>query len=303
MWNLPPWLFNVEATRKMIRQKEIGGIVKGWKVTIENEVVEIPADRLFILEDSFMQDEDCGFILPKSRMVGLDMAISNICAAMEADNVLLRKKGPLGAWTHDAGAGKDAVGYMAMTPGEREAVQKDLQQYGLTFEQHQYIVTRQALKWQPTSFNVSQLGTSETLTKGTKEICHRYGYSYTLLEESESTFSANGSRAHVSLYQNNTIPNRMRDDEKYDKFFKMSENNCKFVADFSWLPILQPDKLLEAQTLQAHTNALLNQYKNNIITMNMMLTALGMETRLDGDVYYNQTQEYKQAQQAATITA
>lgn len=304
IWNLPPWLFDVEGTKKILRQRDIASMVKTWVMTILNERVEIPADKIFILEDSFMQDPDSDFLLPQSRLIGLDMSISNICAALEADNVLLKKKGPLGAWTHDAGATKDAVaGYLPMTGKQREEVQRDLEAYGLSWDQYQHIVTRQALKWQSTSFNVSELGTSETLVKGTKEICHRYNYSYTLLEESESTFSANGQKAHVSLYQNNVIPSRMKDDEKYDKFFKMSENNCKFVADYSWLPILQPDKLLEAQTKMAQTNALLVQYKNNIITMNMMLTGLGLETRTDGDVFYNATEEYKQAQQAATITA
>lgn len=304
IWNLPPWLFDVEGTKKLLRQKDVKDMVKTWVLTILNERVEIPADKLFILEDSFMQDPDTDLLLPQSRLVGLDMSVSNICAALEADNVLLRKKGPLGAWTHDAAATKDSVaGYLPMTKGEREEVQRDLSQYGLSWGQYQHIITRQALKWQATSFDVKALGTSETLVKGTKEICHRFNYSYTLLEESESTFSANGQKAHVSLYQNNVIPSRMKDDEKYDKFFKMSENNCKFVADFSWLPILQPDKLLEAQTMMAQTNALLVQYKNGIITLNMMLQALGLKTRTDGDVYYNQTEEYANQQAAATITA
>lgn len=301
LWNLPPWLFDYEATKKIFRQKDIGGIVKTWVLNINGERVEIPADKIFILEDSFLQDENCDFILPKSRMVGLDMAVSNICAAMEADNVLLKKKGPLGAWTHDPAQDRIA-GYVPMSEDKKQQVQADLSQYGLSFNQYQYIISRHAIKWQPTSFDVNQLGTSDTLVKGTKEICHRYNYSYTLLEESESTFSANGVRAHVSLYQNNVIPQRSKDDDKYTGFFRMRENNCKLVSNFEALPILQPDKKAEADTIMSQTNAYVKQYKENIITMNMMLEKLGYDTRADGDVFYNQTEEYKRQSQVQSIT-
>lgn len=294
IWNLPPWLFEPSEPKTWLRQRDISSMITEWKLNILGEQVMIPADKIFILEDSFIQSEESNYILPESRLIGLDMAISNICYSMEADNVLLRKKGPLGAWTHDAGAVKDSVaGYLPMTPTEKEEIQKDLSRYGVSWNQYQYIVSRQAIKWQPVSFDVKQLGTSETLVKGTKEICHRFNYSYTLLEESESTFASNGNRAHLALYQNNIIPNRMKDDNKYAMFFKMKENNCKLVSDYTKLPVMQLAELDAANAMNAKTNALLNQYKNNIITLNMMLTALGKETVPDGDQYYNSTDEYK----------
>lgn len=303
MWNLPPWMFGLDAPGQIFRQRSIIDMVSVWRISINGETIEIPADKIFILEDSFMQDENYFHLLPKSKLVGLDMAVSNICAAMEADNVLLKKKGPLGAWTHDAAATKDTVaGYLPMTSKQRDEVQRDLAEYGMSLSQYQFIVTRQALKWQPTSFNVTELGTSETLVKGTKEICHRFNYSYTLLEESDSTFAANGNRAHVSLYQNNVIPNRMRDDNKYAMFFKMKENNCKLVADFDDLPVMQEARLDAGRVMNFETDAYLKQYNNNIITLNMLLTGLGYDTRPDGDVFYNQTEEYKAKQQVAAIT-
>lgn len=303
IWNLPPWLFDVEATKQLLKQRDINGMVKQWILTILGQRVEIPADKIFFLEDSFLQDEDSYFLLPKSRMVGLDMPVSNICAALEADNVLLKKKGPLGAWTHDAAATKDGVaGYLPLSPKQREEVQRDLGEYGLTLGQYQYIVTRQALKWQKTSFDVTELGTSVTLIAGTKEICHRYNYSYTLLEESESTFAANGNRAHLSLYQNNVIPSRYKDDDKYSMFFKMKENNCKLVSDFNHLPVMQLARQDAANTLKIETAVYMDQYKNSLITFNQLLTRLQLETRgPEFDVYYNQTQEYAN-EQAATIT-
>lgn len=284
--NIHPWCFNVESTKKLYRQTAAKDIISKYVFTVLGEDITLTADDVFILEDSFLQDEKTDYILPMSRLVGLDMAVSNICAALEADNVLLKKKGPLGAWTHDAAATKDSVaGYIPMTKTERAEVQRDLDAYGVSWSQYQSLVTRQPIKWQGTSFNVTELGTSDTLVKGTKEICHRFNYSYTLLEESESTFSANGVRSHQALYQNNVIPSRMKDDEKYEKYFKMSENNCKFVADFSWLPVMQPDKKVEAETLKAQTEALLLQYKEGIITKNKMLEGLGLDTIPGADTY------------------
>jgi hypothetical protein len=300
VWNIPPWLFDFEGTKKLMKQRNIKGMVTHWVLNILGERVEIPADKIFMLEDSYMQDEDRDFLLPISKVVGLDMAVSNICAALEADNVLLKKKGPLGAWTYDPGTDRVA-GYIPMTEDKKREVQRDLSSYGLTLDQYQYIVTRQALKWQSTSFDVKQLGTHETLISGTKLICQRYNYSYTLLEESESTFAANGNRASLNLYQNNIIPNRYKDDDKYSLFFKMNENNCKLVSDYSHLPVMQLARKDSADALLAETNLYLKQYESNLITLNTMLTALGYEVRPEGDILYNQTPEYA-AQQQATIT-
>lgn len=290
MINIPPWLFEARSTRKLLYQNKLEEIVKEYVVTILGETFILNPNQVIILEDSFMQDEQCDFLLPQSRLVGLDMAVSNLCAAMEADNVLLKKKGPLGVWSHDASATKDSVaGYVPMSSTEKKELQDALQHYGMSWNQYQYVISRQPVKWAAMSFDVKQLGTKETVIASEKAICHRYGYPYVLYEETDATY-ANGSNAARGVYQNNIIPNNTKDLAKYNKFFKAEENNAKIVCDYSELPALQEDKLAQAQAANEWNSALEKEYLNNVITLNEWRTARGYDTRPDGDVYYKDLQ-------------
>lgn len=283
--NLPPWTFEVIPTGKYTGQTTIEGIVKEYHCTILNEKKVFEPHELFILNDGLIQDDVRNFLLPKSKLVGLDMAVSNLCAAMEADNVLLKKRGPLGFISHDAAATKDAVaGYLPMTQTEKNELQTNLLQYGLSLSQFQYVISRQAVKWNPMSYDTNQLGTKDTIIAAEKAICHRYDYSYILYEDSGATY-ANQSGAHKSLYQNNVIPNANKDIEKYGMFFQAKDNNCEIKICFDDLPILQENELEKANAAKAWNDALLIEYNNNLITKNQWLTARGYDTVTDGDKY------------------
>lgn len=290
MMNLPPWLFEAVPTNKLVYQNDIKDVVKEYKCNLLGSTLSFPPEDVLILEDSFMQDEDKGFLLPQSRLVGLDMAISNICAAMEANNVLLKKRGPLGFISHDAGAVKDAVaGYLPMTKQEKEEVQDALQAYGMSWDQYQYVISRTAMRWNPMSFDVKQLGITDTVVLGSKAICRRMNFPYVLFEEIDATY-ANGSNAHKSVYQNNVIPNNRKDFKKYEQYFKMQENNVVFVCDYSELPVLQEDELNKGQAANAQTQALERDWLNGMITRNQWLEARGYERLPDedprGEEYY-----------------
>jgi hypothetical protein len=286
MINIPSWLFQAFGTRKLINTTKIEEIVKEYRVTILGDTVTLAPDQVIILEDSFLQDETREFLLPQSRLVGLDMAISNFCAGMEADNVLLKKKGPLGIWSHDAAASKDSQsGYIPMKRSERAELQNALQQYGLSLRQYQYVISRQPVKWNPISFDVKQLGTKETILESRKEICHRFGFPYTLYEQQDATY-ANGDSAEKGVYQDNVIPNNKKDMNKYNKFFLAEENACKITCCFDDVHCLQEDELQKAQAAKAWNDALLIEYDNNLITKNQWLTARGYDTiGTDGDKY------------------
>jgi hypothetical protein len=281
--NLPSWLFEARGTRNIIYASTIEEIVQEYRVSLLGKSVTLTPDQVIILEDSFMQDESSDFLLPQSRLVGLDMAVSNTCAAMEADNVLLKKKGPLGFISHDAAATKDAVaGYIPMSDSEKKNLQEALTRYGLSLDQYQYVISQTAAKWNPMSFDVKQLGTKETVQAGEKAICHRFGYPYVLYEQQDATY-ANGLNAEKGVYQNNVIPGNTKDLNKYNKFFQSHDNACKIVNNYSHIAALQEDELSKAQARDKWNDALKKEYDNNLITRNQWLTDIGRDTIPDGD--------------------
>jgi len=278
MINLPPWLFGVnEGNLETPFYCDIPG---GNRVNFRK-------DQLIILTDSFLQDESKGFLLPRSRMIGLDMAVSNICAAMEADNVLLRKKGPLGFISGNGG--KDGMGsILPMQPKEKLDLQNQLQAYGLSWSQYQYVISMSPAVWNPMSYDVKQLGTKETVIAGEKAICHRFNFPYILYEMSDSAYSANGSNAEKNAYTSNIIPNSTKDFSLYNKFFKSKDNNAIIKCDFTAVPCLQVDKKTEAEARKAQNDAYLIEYDNDLITKNQWRTAMGYDTVEGGDLYKSQ---------------
>lgn len=275
MINLPPWLFDVDVTNSEYP----------YLVILEGKEVRFKKDQIILLTDSFTQDESKHFKLPLSRLIGLDMAVSNICAAMEADNVLLKKKGPLGFISHDVQSKDGVTGYVPMRKWQKRDVQKALQQYGMSWSQYQFAITRAAVKWNPMSFDLKSLQTKETVVAGEKAICHRFNFPYILYEMSDTAYAANGNNAEKNCYTSNVLPNSMRDFAEYNRALKTKENNITLTADFSAVPCLQSDKKTEADALKATTEAYGEQYDRNLITLNEYLTALGRDTVEGGDVY------------------
>lgn len=304
MINLPPWLFRCVPTGKYLYQTKIEQFVKEYSISIMGQLITLPPGSIFILEDSFIQSFEQNFLLPQSRLVGLDMAVSNLCAAMEADNVLLRKKGPLGFISHDAAAVKDSVaGYMPMTNTERDEIQQDLSKYGMSWRQFQYVVSKVALKWNPMSFNVKDLGTHETILSSARAICQRFGFPYVLFEDSDATYS-NQESAHKKFYDNNVIPNNYRDMAKYNQFFKAAENSCKICTDYSELAIFQEDELNAGRAMQTAAQGLEISYLNDIITKNQWLEYIGMPNiGPEGDKLYSQSEAKKTADALAVQQA
>lgn len=282
LWNLNPLYLDPNPNDNFSFVKSPNPI-KSWQFTFNEGSfydfdITIPAEKIIILRDGYMNQTDA-MGLPISKVAGLEWAISNICAAMEADNVLLRKKGPLGFISQDST--KDPVaGYVPLSPKEKKEVQADLQQYGLSMSQWQYVVTRHGLRWNPMSFKVSELQTKETIRQGVDSICDRFGYPAELMSGKNATYE-NRTSSERWLINNVTVPENKRDMLKYTTYFDV--NVTEYYGD---MPVLQDAVLANGQGLNYRTQALDLQYKSGIITKNQYLEALELDKVDDGDKYY-----------------
>lgn len=62
--------------------------IKEWNIGIAGRSYRINADQVLLIKDGFIDSNLSNLGLPISKIAGLDYFVSNICAAMEADNVL-----------------------------------------------------------------------------------------------------------------------------------------------------------------------------------------------------------------------
>lgn len=273
--NLPPWMFDVvRADRPQTFATEVSDLIKHFTLSVLGTTIEIKPDKIFFLTDSYLMDESKHGLLPLSKLVGLDMHVSNLCAALEADNVLLRKRGPLGFISHDPATKDSMAGYEPMEEEDKKELQEDLQQYGLSWTQFQYVISRQPVRWNPMSYDPRALMTKETVIKSEEAICIRYGYPYILFKESDATY-ANGANAATGVYFNNVIPNSIKDMRAYSEFFEAVKFDCNIISDFSEVPFLKDDEKLSEEAKVLKNNRLKLEYDNNLITKNSWREQMG----------------------------
>lgn len=285
LFNIPPWAITPDVRGNLITN-DISEAIRSWRINLFGQTIVVGPDELLILKDTYMMDEVMKYVLPKSRLVGLDMSISNLCYGMESENVMLRKRGAIGFISYDAAASKDSVaGAMPMTEMNKKQLQKEFNRYGLSWNQWQYVISRFPMKWNSTVMDVKKLGIGDAIQRAEKAICHRFGFPYTLYEQQDATYS-NGENAEVQLYQNTTIPDNKKDFQAYERFFDAYENNCCILTDFGDIACLQEDEQHKWTAINQRNQALQIEWIRGMITMNEWRQSNGRDTIEGGNIYY-----------------
>lgn len=282
MWNLNPYYcqptFNYSFDMFDASQSNP---IKEWRITILGKTYTIPSEDILLVKDGYVDNQTANMGLPTSKVAGLDYFISNICAAMEADNVLLKKKGPLGVFSHDPKP--DMAGWQPLKPDEKKELQGELSRYGLSWGQLQYVISKTPLKWNPMSFKVSELMTKESVRQGIDGICDRFGYPAELMSGKNATYE-NRDSAEKFLYQNNIIPFSLRRMARYRSFFGITNY---LVLNYNHLPVLQDDIMKAGQARNNRSQSLSIDWQAGLITWNeyRILSELEPQAGMDINIF------------------
>lgn len=251
-----------------------------WDCNLFGYELSIPASAILLIKDSDIGANNIGAMgLPISKVAGLDFWVSNICAAMEADNVLLRKKGPLGIFSYDPRP--DMAGWTPMSLDMKKELQDDLRQYGYTLSQLQHVVSKTPMKWISTSYNVEELGTKNTVRQGIDGICDRMGFPAELMSGKNATYE-NRNSAGKWLYESNVIPFSFRRMERYQQFFDIEG----LWLNYDHLPILQEDIVKAGEARKAKSESLNLDWMAGLISYNEYRKGLDLPEVPGKEAYY-----------------
>ena len=277
--NINPLLATPEINDSFSPYKK-NGLIKSWKLKIGDQSYDIPSSDILVIKDGFIGKVD-NLGLPISKIEGMDFFVSNICAAMEADNVILKKKGPLGVFSYDPE--KDIAGATPLMPDAKDQLQNDLRRYGLTVGQIQYVISKMPLKWNAMSFNLRDLMTKEIIRAGIDGICDRFAYPAELMSGKNATYE-NRNSSEKFLYQNNVIQFSLRRMAVYNNFFELEDTILN--KDFNHLPVLQEDIVKAGEAYNYESQGLDIDWKAGMITWNQWQVQKGRDP-VDGmDIYY-----------------
>lgn len=287
LFNLSPFLAMPQANYEIdFYSEEKINPIKEWTITIYGKSYTIPSSDIILVKDGYIDSESYQMGLPISKVAGLDYFVSNICASMEADNVLLKKKGPLGVFSHDPKP--DVGGWTPLKTIEKQELQDDLRQYGLTLGQLQYVISKTPLKWNAMSFNLRDLMTKENVRQGIDGICDRFGYPAELMSGKNATYE-NRNSAEKFLYQNNVIPFSLRRMARYNEFFGLED--YLLYLDYDHLPVLQEDIMNAGQARKAKSESLLIDWNAGLITFNEYRVQIELDQVPGMDIYISEYQK------------
>jgi hypothetical protein len=286
MWNIPPWLFDLDYTRKWLMQNKREGIYKSFWLTWEGFRMELKAEDLFfVFDDGIGTQDDTDLTIPDSRLVGMDYMISNIAAAYKTRNTLITKRGAIGILSNE---GSDKAGLVPLREGEKELIQQDFKKYGLVGQPFQIIITESNLKWQQMGFATKDLLVFEEIEDNIDRLCDAYGWPVELMSRNKGTTYANKKEAVKSVYRDTVIPEDISRTEQLSSGLLPPDSSFVIQVHYRDVEVLKEDLKIMAEGRRILNEALKIEYINGLITKNDWLEKLGEERREDPefDKYY-----------------
>ena len=275
MNNLPPYCVTPVLTGKWLEATDKNEIIKEYRLEKLTGKPDVLPTKMVMHTNNVNILYDEHFAEGVSELVALKAPITNIDKAFESRNVLIRKRGALGAWTSDK---KDeAMGSVPLRDDEKEQVHEDFKKYGLLDDQWQQIITSHPLKWQSTAMKVKDLMLFEEIESDAIAIANSFGVPELLAKYylKGSTFN-NLDASEKRLYDSTIIPESKDFMVSLNNFLRTSEHGIELIGSYDHLNILQENKKEEADTREINQKTALSAFKIGAITYNDYLNAIGM---------------------------
>jgi hypothetical protein len=287
VWNIPPWLFDLDYTGKWLKQFKRDGIYREFFIFWNGEKHSIKFESLFfVFDDGIGTECDTNLTIPDSRLVGMDYIISNIQAAYKSRNTLITRRGAMGILSNSS---NDKAGTIPIDPTEKENVQRSFAQYGLTGQPYQIIITDAALKWEQMGYPTKDLMLFEETTENIERLCDAYGWPIELIARGKDVTYDNKIQARKDLYQNTIIPESDSRMEQFSFGLLGDESTLSIARDYSEVPVLQTDLKTKAETRKAVNEYCKQEYDAGLMTKNEWRDELGLP-RIEGKPEFD---EYK----------
>lgn len=289
IWNLNPVLLKIEWNRgKFLKQTEISQIIKKITYNYCGIDINVPVNEVYFVKDTVNTKTDLYTdeppFLPTSRILGMQMSISNNIAALDARNAMITTRGAQGIISNTS---KDAAGYIPMLAGEKENIQKQFTEgYGINRHQKKFVIVKNEVKFIPINLPTKELMLFEEHDSTKMDIVDVYGYKMDLLATIKGTTYANQKEAMKGLYQDTIIPEEILEMPQIFAGFKLEEKGLIATTDYSDLVALKAD---EVNNEQLKTSRIAN-----INTINAMAVDYNTKLNIAVDVLEIDLTEAKQ---------
>jgi len=255
-----------------------------WK--LNNRFIPLDPDSVIHIKDSSIGTDARSMLTGKSRLYAATENIRALSYMVETINTLLANKGMIGFISKTTRAN---IIDSRMDPAEKKDAELNINNYGTTGNRRPIMVSDYDLKWNPINNPLSEFMPIELQEHDFKLLCKVLGgFPEVLLSSSDTTFT-NLPMAQKLLYQNIIIPLLNNIYQSISQGLNLPENE-KIIPNFDNIECLMEDDKLLAQSRQIEDDLWINRYKNNLCTLNELLTAIELPNQTNGDKYYGNNQ-------------
>lgn len=259
--NLPSGYMQINKTGKWLDQITLSGMIESYELRNFGMVTsrifttdEVKHTNNGISKDVFKSD---------SKMIALQMPISNIIAAYKTRNNLITENAGI---TIISSESKDTMGSIPMSDEAKKRVDTDFKNsYGLRNDQMHKIISSSPLKVTPLIFPVRDMMLSEEIEEGLQQICGTYGVDRDVLPSSKGATFENKKAGEISTYTGVIQTTANSFCNFLDLLLLSNENDLEFFMDYSHLYCMQEDQLNAGKTTLYEVQAMQLLYHNGII--------------------------------------
>lgn len=273
--NLPPYCMSHQLSGMWLDATEKEEIIKEYKMRVFNGKTRDfePGHVMHLNNVNITLDRN--FVNGKSKLLGLQKPISNIDLAYESRNVLIKKRGAIGAWTSEKK--DDAMGSLPMSDKEIKIAQEAFSKYGLLEDQYAQVISPMPLKYQKTAMSVKELMLFEEVSTNAIAVCNAFGVpeDYARWYIKTGGLAKENNNSTKRLYDATIIPEAVSRVRGINNWLKLGDAGYQLIPSFDHLNVLQTNKKEAAETLHKREQAHLSALKVGAITFGQYCSALG----------------------------
>lgn len=253
-----------------------------YRQFIDSRPYDFMPEEIIMMNDSNLSFDNGAYLKGMSRLNSAIRSIKALSDLYDTINTLISNKGAAGFLTLRTKAGVIDTGW---DEDDRKNVEEKLYSYGTSGGRRPIGVTTKDLGFVRLSVPISEFMPIELKQHEFRTLAASLMFPSVLLNDKEGAIYNNVSLAQKAFYTDCLIPVNNLRLEGLTNGLGLNLINEALIADYSEIECLQKDQKIIIETQKANEELWSQRYKDNIVTLNEYLRAVGLPELQNGNLY------------------
>ena len=253
LYNLSARYTYPNPTGKLFYQTKLEDIITKYVFHVRGQEYDFRPNQICHISNTNVNFLNGQYVVGESPLKSLNWALSNIKAAYEARNIYITRRGAFGVLSNNS---KSDMGIEPID--DKAGLQNQLNKYGLSKKQWQFIVTNADVKWNPISIPTKDLELYKEVREDVIAIANQYNFPVLLLNYMEGSTFSNMETAARQLYTDAIIPDAKHIAQEINRTVNAYDFNKEYYLSYDHVEALQTDKKVEAERNEINIRSIIS---------------------------------------------